>query len=150
MNIFKKLGRNIPSNCTEARHRVTKKSATVFIKFSRMKECQQTLDLKKDLHKTKMEDVDLPGQNKLFINKNFCPYYKVLWSKNKKLHSLGKINSFFILGDTININVSENSLPLSITHADDFGKNFPDVDPSPPECSGFIERTSSMLDEMKS
>ena len=92
-----------------------------------------------------MEDVDLPGQNKLFINKNLCPYYKVLCSKNKKLHSLGKIDSFFILGDTININVSENGLPLSITHADDFGKNL-----SLPECSGFIERTSSMLDEIKS
>ena len=61
-----------------------------------------------------MEDVDLLGQNKLFINKNLCPYYKVLWSKSKKLHSLGKINSFFISADTIKIKVSKNSLPLSI------------------------------------
>ena len=72
--------------------------------------------------------VDLPGQNKLFINKNLCPYYKVLWSKiKKKLHSLGKINSLFILRDTIMINVNENSLPSSITHIDDFRKNFPDI-----------------------
>ena len=150
MNIFEKLGCNIPSNCTEARHRVSKKSATVVIKFSRRKDCQEALAVKKDLRKTKMEDVDLLGQNRLFINKILCPYYKVLSSKNKKLHSLGKINSFFILGDTININVSGNNLPLSITHADHFGKNFPDIDMSPPERSGFIERTSSMLDEIKS
>ena len=38
------------------------------------------LVVKKDLRKTKMEDVDVPGQNKLFINKNLCPSYKVLWS----------------------------------------------------------------------
>ena len=82
-----------------------------------------------------MEDVDLPVQNKLFINKNLCPYYKILWSKSKKLQSLGKINSFVISGDTIKIKVSENCLPLSITHVDDFGEYFPDIDLSPPRRS---------------
>ena len=135
VNIFEKLGCNIPSNHIEACHRVSKKSATVIVKFSRRKDCQQVLAVKKDLRKIKMEDVGLPGQNKLFINKNLCPYYKVLWSKSKKLHSLGKINSFFISGDKIKIKVSENSLPLSITHVDDFGKYFPDIDLSPPERS---------------
>ena len=82
-----------------------------------------------------MENVHLPGQNKLFINKNLCPYYKVLWSKSKRLHSLCKINSFFISGDTIKVKDSEISLPLSITHVDAFGKYFPDIDLSPPERS---------------
>ena len=68
-----------------------------------------------------MGDVDLLGQNKLSINKNLCPYYKVLCSKCKKLHSLSKVNSLFISGDTVKIRVSENSLPLPITHVDDFG-----------------------------
>ena len=135
VNIFEKLGCNIPSNHIEACHRVSKKSATVIVKFSRRKDCQQVLAVKKDPCKIKMEDVDLPGQNKLFINKNLCLYYKVIWSKSKMLHSLGKINSFFISGDTIKIKVSENSLPLSITHVDDFGKYFPDIDLSPPERS---------------
>ena len=130
MNVFKKLGCNIPPNRTETCHRVSKKSATVIIRFSRRKDFQQVLAVKNDLPKTKMEDVDLPGQNKLFINKNLCPYYKVLWSKSKKLHSLVKINRFFILGDTIKIKVSENSLPLSITHVDDFVKYFHDIDVS--------------------
>ena len=82
-----------------------------------------------------MEDVNLPGQNKLFINRSLCPCYKVLWSKSKKLHSLGKVFSFHISGDTIKIKVSENSSTLSITHVDDFGKYFPDIDLSPPERS---------------
>ena len=59
VNIFEKLGYNIPSNCTEASHRVSKKSVPVFIKFSRRKDCQQVLAEKTDLHKTKMEDVGL-------------------------------------------------------------------------------------------
>ena len=135
MNVFKKLGCSIPPNRTEACHRVSKNSATVIIRFSRRKDCQQVLPVKKDLRKTKMEDVDQPGQNKLFINKNLRQYYKVLWSKTKMIHSLVKINSFFTLADTIKINVSENSLPLSITHVDDFGKYFRDIDLSPPYCS---------------
>ena len=135
LSVFKKLGCSIPPNRTQACHRVSKNSATVIIRFSRRKDCQQVLPVKKDLRKTKMEDVDQPGQNKLFINKLLCPYYKVLWYKSKKIHSLVKINSFFILGDTIKINVSENSLPLSITRVDDFGKYFRDIDLSPPEPS---------------
>ena len=135
MNVFKKLGCSIPPDRTEACHRVSKNSATVIIRFSRRKDCQQVLPVKKDLRKTKMEDVDQPGQNKLFINKNLRQYYKVLWSKTKMIHSLVKINSFFTLADTIKINVSENSLPLSITHVDDFGKYFRDIDLSPPYCS---------------
>ena len=97
--------------------------------------------MKTNLRKTKIEDVDLPGQKKLFINKNLYLYYKVLWFQGKKLHSLGKINSSFILGNTVKIKVSENSLPLSITHADDFGKYFLDIDLSPPERSVYINKS---------
>ena len=79
-----------------------------------------------------MEDLELPGNSKLFINRSLCPYYKMLWSKSKKLHSLSKIHSIFISGDTIKIRVNENSSPLSIPRVDDFGKHFPDVDLSPP------------------
>ena len=46
----------------------------------RGKDCQQVWSVKKDLQKIKMEDVNLLGQNKLFINifiiivhiKKFC------------------------------------------------------------------------------
>ena len=89
----------------------------------------------KYLWKIKMKEVDLADRNKCFINKNLRPYYKVLWYKREKAHILGKINSFFISCDTIKTKISEKSLPLSITHAYDFGKYFPVIDLSPPVCS---------------
>ena len=46
------------------------------------------------LKKKRLEDVNLPGQNKLFSDKSICPYYKVLWYKSKKLYSFGEIFSF--------------------------------------------------------
>ena len=132
MNIFDKIGCNISPDNIESCYRISKKSDTVIVKFSRRKDCQQVWQVKKDLQKMKMEDFDLPGSGKLFINRSLCPYYKVLWSKSKKLQNLGKIHSFLISGDTIKIKINENSPPLSVTHVDDFGNYFPDVDLSPP------------------
>ena len=81
-----------------------------------------------------MEDFGLPGQGKIFINSSLS-YYKMLWSKSKKLLNFGKINSFYIINfgkinsfyisnGTIRIKISANSSPLSITHADDFEEHF--------------------------
>ena len=57
--IFEKLGCNIPTEHTEACHRTTKKNPTVIVKFSRRKDCQQVWDVKRDLQRIKMEDIDL-------------------------------------------------------------------------------------------
>ena len=43
-----------------------------------------------------MEDFGLPGHGKIFINSSLCPYYKTLWSKSKKLLTLGKIVFIFL------------------------------------------------------
>ena len=45
------------------------------------------------------------------------------------LHTVTKNLSelFFMSGDTVKIKINENSLPLPITHVDDFVDYFPDV-----------------------
>ena len=63
VNMFEKLSCSISSNHIENCHRVNKKITTVIVKFSRRKDCHQVWAVKKDLHKMKMEDVDLAGQN---------------------------------------------------------------------------------------
>ena len=60
LNIFGKLGCDIPSKRIEACHRISKKSSTVIVKFTKRKNCQQVWSVKKDLQKIKMEDVNLP------------------------------------------------------------------------------------------
>ena len=95
LNNFGKLGCSISPGHIESCHDINKKSDTVIVKFSRRKDSQQVSQVKKVLHKLKMEDIDLTGSNKLFINRNLCPYCKILWSKSKKLHKLGKIHSSF-------------------------------------------------------
>ena len=133
---FGKLGCDISPDGIEGCHCDGRTADTVIVKFSKRKDCQHVWSIKKDLMKFTMGEFELPGNKKLFINRNLCPYYKIQWSKSKKLHSLSEIHSFFISGDTIKIRVNENSSPLWITHVDDFGKHFADVDLPPPSRTG--------------
>ena len=73
------------------------------------------------------EGTDLPEGTQIFINQSLCPYYKSLWSKSKKLCSLEKIYSFFILNSTIKIKLQENRNAKSIAESSHFDKFFPDV-----------------------
>ena len=89
------------------------------------------MSVKRDLPKVKLEDNGLTGSNSIFVNPSLCPYYRMLWSKSKRLLDLGKINNFFVSSGKIKIRLQENSKPLAITHVQDFKKYFPDVDLTP-------------------
>ena len=128
IQVFKKVGCNIDSSNIEDCHRITKRNDRVIVNFSRRKDFQQVLSVKKNLQKLKMEDIGLTGDNKVFINHSLCPYYRVLWSKSKVLLNMGKINRLMVSNGTAKVKISKISAPISITHADDFTKYFPDVD----------------------
>ena len=128
IQVFEKVGCNIDSGNIEACHRITKKNDRVFVKFSRRKDCQRVLSVKKNLQKLKMEDIGLTGDNKVFINHSLYPYYRVLWSKSKVFLNMGKINRLMVSNGIVKVKISEISAPISITHADDFTKCFPDID----------------------
>ena len=104
--IFGKLACNISPDRIEACHCVGKTTDTVIVKFSKRKDCQHVWSVKKDLKKLTKEEFELPGNNEIFINRRLFPYYKMPWSKSNKLHSFGKIRSFFIFGDMIKIRVN--------------------------------------------
>ena len=129
IQVLYKVGCNISDNA-EACHRISSKSDQVIITFFRRKECQQVLSVKKDLKNLNMVDVGLPENTRLFVNQSLCSYYRVLWSRSKKLLSMGKINNFHISNGTIKIKIQEGT-PLSITRNADFEKYFPGVDLSP-------------------
>ena len=127
---FNKFGCEILSRDIEASHRLTNNDR-IILKFLRRKDCDQVLSVKRDLRKVKLKDIGLRGNNSIFINPSLCPYYRMLWSKSKRLLDLGKINNFYVSSGKIKIRIQENSKPLSITHAEDFKKYFPDVDLTP-------------------
>ena len=76
VQVFEKVGCNIDSslNIDSTLKRVTVlPKRRVIVKFSRRKDCQEVLSVKKNLQKLKMEDIGLTGDNKVFINNSVCP-----------------------------------------------------------------------------
>ena len=120
----KRLAPELINDC----HRLGKNNDRIVIKSTRRKDCKQ---VKKDLKDLTADDLDLPRGTKIFVNQSLCPYYRILWSKTKRLQSMGKINSFFISGGTVKIKIDEKSKPLAIKHLDDLAINFPGADLSP-------------------
>ena len=96
--------------------------------FSRRKDCQHVLWVKKEIF-------GFHGENKIYINRSLCQYHRKLWSKSKKLHSMGRIHNFYVAGESTKIKVHENSTLLAIAHANDFKYHFLDVDLSPTSIS---------------
>ena len=124
LSIFQKVDCTIAPEFIDDCHRLSKNSNRVIVKFTRRKDCKQVLQVKKDLKDLTADDLDLPQGTKIFVNQSLCPYYRILWSKTKRLQSMGKVNSFFISGRTKNIKIDENSKPLAITHLDSLSINF--------------------------
>ena len=125
-----KAGVEVSDKDIEDCHRIGKRATTI-VKFCKRKVSKQVLNVRKDLTKLSMEDLQLTGQGKLYINQSLCPYYRVLWSKSKSLHRMGKIFSYYVSNGTVKIKIQETSKPLSIMHTSDLEKLFPDVDLSP-------------------
>ena len=88
--IFRKVGCDISSDNIEACHRAGRHN-NVIIKFSKRKNCQLIFSVKKGLSKLDMKDVELPERTQIFVSQSLCP----LWSKIKKLRSLGKIQFLY-------------------------------------------------------
>ena len=132
LKIFEKLGCTVERNNIEACHRISKKNKRIIVKFSRRKDCQNLPNAKEQLRKSDMKEIGFPEGNPIFVNQSLCTYYRVLWSKAKRLHSLKRISSFYVSGGTVKIKISENSLPTPITHVNNFKEHFPDVNLAPP------------------
>ena len=57
----------------------------------------------------------MSSETKVFINENLCGYYKLLWSKCKKLFLEKKIASFWVTNGTVKIKLLNDQV-CSITH----------------------------------
>ena len=68
-----KAGVEVSDKDIEDCHQVGKRAQTI-VKFSKRKVSKQVLNVRKDLTKLSMEDLQLTGQGKLYVNQSFCPY----------------------------------------------------------------------------
>ena len=134
--VLEKVGCKIDPDNTEDCSQMSKKSDDALTKFSRQnKDCQHVLWVKKDPRNLNRKDLRFHGENKIYISRSLCQYYLMLWPESKNLLSMGKIYSFYIVGESIKIKICENSTPLAITRVNDSEYHFPDVDLLPTSTS---------------
>ena len=90
--IFNSIGFDIEEDRIEACHRLTKSDRTI-VKFSRRKDCQHLMRIKKGLKDLNPTNLSFPEGTKIYVNDSLCPYYRGLWNECKKLWNNKKIYS---------------------------------------------------------
>ena len=125
---LEKVSCKIDRDNIEDYHRLSKKSDNVIIKLSRRKDCQYILRVNRDLQNLNLKDIGFLGENKIYINRSLWQYCQILWSKSKKLDSLGKTQSLYISGECIKIKVHESNTLSAIEHINNFEYHLRGVD----------------------
>jgi len=75
-----------------------------------------------------IESLGFEAGTSIYINESLTSYYKMLWSKAKKLYKDKKIHTFYTSNGTVKIKLRMDSNPISITHRQDLDNLFPDID----------------------
>ena len=105
--VFNSIGFGIKEDRIEACHRLTKFDCTI-VKFSRRKDCQHLMRIKKELKDLNPTNLSFPEGTKIYVNDSLCPYYGGLWKECKKLCNNKKVYSYFTVNGTVRIKQVEN------------------------------------------
>ena len=109
--------RGIDTENIESCHRLKGNGSKgrVILKLSKRKDAEKTKLNKKKLKNIDHRKIGLSSGTKVFINESLCGYYKLLWSKCKKLFLEKKIASFWVTNGTVKIKLLNDQV-RSITH----------------------------------
>ena len=125
-DIFGSIGVNIDKTNIEGCHRL--KRGITIIKLSKRKDREEVYKSKNKLKDFDVESLGFEAGTSIYINESLTSYYKMLWSKAKKLYKDKKIHTFYTSNGTVKIKLRMDSNPISITHRQDLGNLFPDID----------------------
>ena len=110
--VFNSIGFDIEEDRIEACHRLTKSDRTI-VKFSRRKDCQHLMRIKKGLKDLNPTNLSFPEGTKIYVNDSLCPYYRGLWNECKKLWNNKKIYSYFTVNSYFTVQLGSNRLKLA-------------------------------------
>ena len=112
------------ANLTKSNKRLKKSDCTI-VKFSRRKDCQHPMHIKKGPKDLNPTNLSFPEGIKIYVNDSLCPYYRGLWNEWKKLWSNKKIYQYFTVNGTVRIKQVENGPYKNFTHINDLKALFP-------------------------
>ena len=122
--VFNSTGFDTGDDRIEACHWLTNSDRTI-VKFSRRKDCQHSMRIRKGLKDLSYTNLSFPEGTKIYVNDSLSPYYRGLWNECKKLLNNKKIYSYFTVNSTVRIKQVENGRYKGITHVNDLRALFP-------------------------
>ena len=88
--VFNSIGFIMGEDRIEACHQLTKPDRTI-VKFSRRKDCEHLMHIKKGLKYLNPTNLSFPEGTKIYVNDSLCQYYRGLWNEYKKLWNNKKV-----------------------------------------------------------
>ena len=73
--VFNSIGFDIEEDRIQTCHRLTKSDRTI-VRFSRRKDCQHLMRIKKGLKDLNPTNLSFPWGTKIYVNDSLCPYYR--------------------------------------------------------------------------
>ena len=115
--VLRGIDAEVDTENIESCHRLKGKGSKgrVILKLSKRKDAEKIKLNKKKLKNIDHRKIGLSSGTKVFINESLCGYYKLLWSKCKKLFLEKKIASFWVTNGTVKIKLLNDQV-RSITH----------------------------------
>ena len=72
--------------------------------------------------------VHLPEGTKIFVKESFCPYYRGIWNKCKKLRDKQKEHQYYTINGLIRLQLEKSGQAKIITHMVGLQNSFPDIE----------------------
>ena len=126
-SVFNTIGVAVNPDDIEVCHRLYNDKKAI-VKFSKRKLCQQVLREKKELKNVEPSKFDFSDGTAILINEGLRSYYKMLWSKCKKLWEKKLIYTILPQMGIFDTGLGINGNVHTVTHNTGFKKNFPDID----------------------
>ena len=146
--VFNSIGFNIGEDTIQVCHRLTKPGRTI-VSFSRRKDCQHLIRIKKGLNDLNPINLSFPDGIKIYVNDGLCLHHWGLWNECKKLWNNKKIYSYFSANGSVRIKQVENGSYKdsykSITHVNDLRALYPGANFHVLSYLGFYKLLRSFL-----
>ena len=75
-----------------------------------------------------LSSTGIPENVNLYVNPNFCPYYKWLWIKCRKIKREGGVKYLWSRDGKIKMKCDDNSNTIQVNHLLVLQQNFPNFD----------------------
>ena len=75
-----------------------------------------------------LSSTGIPENVNLYVNPNFCPYYKWLWMKCRKIKREGGVKYLWSRDGKIKMKRDDNSNTIQVNHLSVLQQNFPNFD----------------------